>query len=73
MLCPACHSKDTRRNGHTVSGAQQYKCRECGRSFTGNSEGRPPVFDRPLSKTEIMRRYRQKKRRQKNSGEGVDT
>ena len=72
MQCPDCNSEDVRRNGHTVSGVQQYKCKTCGRSFTGNSEGRPPVFDRPLTKAEIMRRYRQKKRQQKKSGEGVD-
>ncbi len=70
MQCPDCHSEDTRRNGRTKSGRQTYKCKACGRRFTGNPEGRPPVMgDRPLTEAEKKRRYRQKLRLKKLASE----
>ncbi len=68
MQCPECRSDNTRRNGRTKAGRQTYRCKDCGRRFTGNPEGRPPVLgDRPLTEAEKKRRYRQKKRQEKIS------
>ena len=33
MDCPHCHSKNTKRNGHTSYGKQNYQCTECKRQF----------------------------------------
>ena len=32
--CPHCEGKRLYRNGHTVRGAQQAKCKDCQRTFT---------------------------------------
>lgn len=31
--CPHCESEDTKKNGHTHYGKQNYKCKKCGRQF----------------------------------------
>jgi insertion element IS1 protein InsB len=31
--CPRCESEDTKKNGHTHYGKQNYRCKKCGRQF----------------------------------------
>lgn len=31
--CPHCKSEDTKKNGHTHYGKQNYRCKKCGRQF----------------------------------------
>jgi hypothetical protein len=33
MDCPHCHSKNTKKNGHTSYGKQNYQCTDCKRQF----------------------------------------
>lgn len=33
MDCPHCHSKNTKKNGHTSYDKQNYQCTECKRQF----------------------------------------
>ena len=39
--CPRCQSDRIKKNGTNKAGTQQYLCKDCGRSFTGNSLGKP--------------------------------
>ncbi len=45
LICPEknCQSDRIVKNGSNKAGQPQYKCRVCGRSFTGNKIGRPSV------------------------------
>jgi len=36
--CPECGSTDYKKNGHTHSGKQNYRCNACGREFVMNPE-----------------------------------
>lgn len=36
--CPECGSRDYKKNGHTRSGKQNYRCNRCGREFVTNPE-----------------------------------
>ena len=36
--CPECGSRDYKKNGHTHSGKQNYRCNICGREFVMNLE-----------------------------------
>lgn len=38
--CPACHSKEVKRNGHIHNGKQNYSCKSCGRQFVRDSTKR---------------------------------
>lgn len=40
MNCPHCNRK-AHANGTTHSGIPRYRCRACGKSWTGNPTGRP--------------------------------
>ncbi|MBD1930257.1 MULTISPECIES: IS1 family transposase, partial [Cyanophyceae] len=33
MQCPKCDSQYVVKNGHTHTGKQNFKCRDCGRQF----------------------------------------
>jgi insertion element IS1 protein InsB len=35
--CPTCHSLDVVKNGKTRHGAQNHKCKSCGRQFSGRN------------------------------------
>lgn len=39
-ICPRCEGIKIVRNGHTASGLQNYKCRDCGRQFVLNPRNR---------------------------------
>ncbi|MBW4636478.1 MAG: transposase [Iphinoe sp. HA4291-MV1] len=45
VVCPYCGSIQNKRWGLSKSGVQRYKCKECDRSFTGASTGRPHSFE----------------------------
>lgn len=38
MPCPDCYSYNTIKNGKAPNGLQRYKCKDCGRSYTSESE-----------------------------------
>lgn len=40
-ICPRCGSDYVVKNGYNASGTTQYKCKDCGRSFTGTRGGKP--------------------------------
>lgn len=46
LECPRCKSDRVKKNGSNSAGSQQYLCKDCGRSFTGNLPGRPTDDDR---------------------------
>jgi transposase-like protein len=54
MQCPKCDSQYVVKNGHTHSGKQIFKCRDCGRQFVMNPRHQPiskstrPLIDRLL-------------------------
>lgn len=33
LICPACESKEIKRNGHIHNSKQNYRCKDCGRQF----------------------------------------
>ena len=41
MQCPKCDSQYVVKNGHTHTGKQNFKCRDCGRQFVMNSRHQP--------------------------------
>lgn len=67
MNCPYCNCDRTKKNGKTVSGEQAYRCKECDRRFSGNPPGRKLLGDRKLTSAEKSKRYRDKKRKEKES------
>jgi len=40
MECPACHSKQTTKNGFIHNGKQKYVCKDCGRQFVENPQNK---------------------------------
>ncbi|MGL5834672.1 MAG: transposase [Waterburya sp.] len=61
MTCPKCQGDRIVKNGSNCKGNQQYLCKECQTSFTGNKIGRPTVGDHPLTNAEKQARFRRKK------------
>jgi transposase-like protein len=41
MQCPKCDSQYVVKNGHTHTGKQNFKCRDCGRQFVMNPRHQP--------------------------------
>jgi transposase-like protein len=41
MQCPKCGSQYVAKNGHTHTGKQNFKCRDCGRQFVTNPSDQP--------------------------------
>jgi transposase-like protein len=41
MQCPKCDSQYVVKNGHTHSGKQNFKCRDCGRQFVTTPSHQP--------------------------------
>src|SRR4028119_1690139 len=41
MNCPKCNSEYILKNGHTRSGKQNFKCRDCGRQFVMTPRHQP--------------------------------
>ncbi len=41
MQCPKCESQYVVKNGHTHTGKQNFKCRDCGRQFVMNPRHQP--------------------------------
>jgi len=48
IKCPSCHSKNLRKKGFSDCRKQRYACKDCGRIFTGNLQGRPATPGRDL-------------------------
>jgi len=46
MQCPKCDSQYVVKNGHTHTGKQNFKCRDCGRQFV--TTPRPDGVTTPL-------------------------
>ena len=40
LTCPACQSKEIKRNGHIHNGKHNYQCKICGRQFVANATKR---------------------------------
>ena len=38
LRCPQCGLSHIKKNGHTHSGKQNYRCRDCGRQFVAHSQ-----------------------------------
>ena len=53
LICPTCGSDDVMKNGMTRRGKQNHKCRECGRQFVENPQGKPKDTD-TLAKIELL-------------------
>ena len=41
MQCPKCDSQYVVKNGHTHTGKQNFKCRDCGRQFVTTPSHQP--------------------------------
>jgi hypothetical protein len=62
MLCPACQSPETVRDGTSSYGVQRYLCRSCGKWFTGNPKGRRPKNGVAMPGAERTRLHYQRKK-----------
>ncbi len=68
MQCPKCDSQYVVKNGHTHTGKQNFKCRDCARQFVMNPRHQPiskstrELIDRLLRREKIFggnrKRYR---------------
>ena len=61
ITCPACANNRVVRNGRTMHGVQNYKCRGCGRQFVQRPAGRVPdkvmaIIDKMLNADFAVRR-----------------
>jgi transposase-like protein len=40
MMCPACNSENTIRNGSIHNGKPKFRCRQCGKQFVEHPENK---------------------------------
>jgi hypothetical protein len=61
--CPHC-SGPCRKDGHTKSGTQRYRCAACGRRHSASGlKGRPPVWGEAMTAQERQKRWKDKQKK----------
>lgn len=70
--CIECGSSKVSPNRYLKSGSIQYRCRECGKTWTPNKKphpraggGKPKYMDRPLTNAEHQKLWRRRQRLKK--------
>lgn len=44
-VCPSCGTLNIKKTGHSKTGIQKYKCKECGKSFSDHTKERPSISE----------------------------
>lgn len=67
--CPKCQGEIFAKDGKTPAGSQRYRCLNCQKVtiFEPKPIGRKSIGDRPLTLSERVRKYREKKQKDKNN------
>lgn len=63
--CPRCTSKNYRTNGTTKKGTVRYLCKDCHKSWSDRSIGRPTIGLVPMTNAERQKKHREKLKTEK--------